>query len=447
MKKILPLLLATYCFLPGSFAQNNEYARPAALGISFFLNDFVTPQRIRSGSLSKVLNDKNFAKINEMAPGMAVSYFKGITNHLDFAGTLGGSFPSVTLENRPNVSGDNFLLEADASANFKMTTEKYWVQPYLSAGVGAGMYKSYFSAFVPLGVGLKLNLFEEASVFITSQYRIPVTAETNAYHLIHSIGIAGNIGKKKEVPLKVVAIPQTQPVDSDGDGVMDDKDKCPTVPGSAKYDGCPVPDTDKDGINDDEDKCPDVPGIVRYQGCPIPDTDKDGINDEEDKCKDVPGLARYQGCPIPDSDNDGVNDEEDKCPQLAGSPDNHGCPVIAEEVRKKVEFAARNIYFNTGSDKLLAKSNKGLNEVAKILRDNAGLKLAIDGYTDDKGKAEKNQALSEKRAKAVKQYLLSKGVDEARLASAGHGPDNPVADNKTAAGRAKNRRVELKLDY
>ena len=192
---------------------------------------------------------------------------------------------------------------------------------------------------------------------------------------------------------------------------------------------------------------PGCAGNCPLPGLPHTGYDKDGINDEEDKCKDVPGVARYSGCPIPDSDNDGINDEEDKCPNLAGVPENHGCPLISEEVKKKVAFAAKNIYFNTGSYKLLSKSYKGLNEVVKILNDNADLKMAIDGHTDNTGKAEKNQALSDNRSNAVKQYLVSKGIAESRLSSAGHGQDMPIANNKSAAGRAKNRRVELKLDY
>jgi OOP family OmpA-OmpF porin len=127
--------------------------------------------------------------------------------------------------------------------------------------------------------------------------------------------------------------------------------------------------------------------------------------------------------------------------------ENQGCPLIPEEVKKKVEFAAKNIYFNTGSYKLLARSFKGLNEVVKILKENPDLKLAIDGYTDNSGNAAKNQLLSDNRSGAVKQYLHSKGIEENRITSTGHGQDSPVADNKTAAGRAKNRRVELKLDY
>ena len=445
MKKILAILFALYLIVPECIAQEDGI-RPAAIGVSFILNDFTTADRIRSGSLSRVFANKQWTKLKEMAPGIAVSYFKGLRKHIDFAGTLAGSFVNYSLLDRPASSGEKFLLEADASLNLKMVSEKYWVQPYLIAGVGAQMYGgTYFGAFIPTGVGMKVNLFDDAHFFVNSQYRIPVTKETVNYHFFNQIGIAGRIGTKKEPELK--PLPPTPPADTDKDGIIDSLDKCPAVPGIAKYDGCPVPDTDKDGLNDEEDKCPDVAGLARYQGCPIPDTDKDGINDEEDKCPTEAGPASNQGCSFVDTDGDGVPDPDDKCPGVAGPKESQGCPEIKEEVVKKINYAAQNIYFATGKATLLSKSFKGLNEVAQVLKDDDGLKLAIDGHTDNTGADNLNQKLSENRAAAVKAYLVKKGIDESRLVSAGYGETQPVADNKTAAGRQKNRRVELKLNY
>ncbi len=413
MKKTISLLIAIYLLLPPVSAQETDLIRRPALGFSIDFNDYLTPARIRSGSITQVLRDKQWAKMGDYGIGIGLSYFKGLQKHIDLATTLAGTWSKI-----PNLSGgDNkFLLEGDASAQFKMMTEKYYVIPYLSAGVGASKYGGYYGAFVPLGIGFRFNLFPEADIFLNSQYRIPVVNGTNDYHFFYNFGVAGNIGRKKTAPVKTVEIPQIK--DTDGDGIPDDKDKCPTVAGVAKYDGCPIPDTDGDGINDELDKCPTVPGVARYQGCPVPDTDGDGINDEEDKCPTVPGVK-----------------------------ENQGCPVISEEVKKKIDFAAKNIYFASGSYKLLSKSFKGLNEVVQIMKDNADTKLAIDGYTDNTGKADKNQILSENRANAVKQYLVSKGIVDQRFNSAGHGQGNPVATNKTATGRAKNRRVELKLGY
>ena len=250
--------------------------------------------------------------------------------------------------------------------------------------------------------------------------------------------------KKKAKPVVVEPPVIVVPIkDRDGDGVPDDVDDCPDQAGPAALKGCP--DRDGDGIADKDDACPDVPGIAKYKGCPIPDTDKDGINDEEDKCPTVAGVARYQGCPVPDTDGDGVNDEEDKCPNEAGPASNFGCPVIKTEVIEKVNTAAKNIFFATGSAKLLAKSFPSLNNVVKVLADNPTYKVEIQGHTDITGTHEKNMLLSEQRAGSVRDYLLSKSVNSDRLSVKGFGPDKPIADNKTPAGRAKNRRVEMIL--
>jgi OmpA-OmpF porin, OOP family len=444
MKKILAVLLALSAFIPSGFAQDDEI-RPAALGISFFLIDVKTADRIRTTSLSKVLADKKWGKIQEMSPGLAVTYFKGVSKHIDFAGTIAGSFVRFQFPKHTAFNSEKFLLAVDASANLKLVSEKFWVQPYLTAGVGGHMYGgSYFGAFIPLGAGFKINFFDETHFFVTSQYRVPVTTETANYHFFHQLGIAGRIGEKKQPK---VIVPPRPPVDTDKDGIIDSLDKCPTVPGLAKYDGCPVPDTDKDGLNDEEDKCPTVFGLARYQGCPIPDADKDGINDEEDKCPTVAGLARYQGCPLVDTDKDGVPDEEDKCPDVPGTKENNGCPDIKPETVKRVDYAANNIYFATGKYVLLAKSFTGLKEVAQILKDNPQLKMSIDGHTDNVGTDASNQKLSENRAGAVKNYLIKQGIEESRLIVTGHGESEPIADNKTADGRQKNRRVEMKLSY
>jgi len=445
MKKLIALLLGVSALLPAVEAQN-DYLRASQIGISFFLNDYNTADRIRSSSLSSVLNNKQWSKLGEMKPGIALHFFRGIKNNIDFAGTVAFSIEKEALPNRPVFTQDALFIEADASAQFKMFSDKYWLQPYLSAGVGAQKYKSYYGAFVPVGVGLKINFFNEADLFFNSQYRVPVTPETSRYRFFNNVGVAGNVGKKRIQPVKTVPIPVV-PKDTDGDGIIDDNDKCPDVKGVEKYQGCPVPDTDKDGLNDDEDKCPTVAGLQKYQGCPVPDTDKDGINDEEDKCPSVSGVARYEGCPVPDTDKDGINDEEDKCPTVPGIAAQQGCPEIAQEVVEKVAYASRNIYFNTGSAKLLSKSFAPLNEVVKILQENPDLKLSIEGHTDNTGSADRNQQLSEERAAAVKAYFAGKGIAASRLSSAGYGQEKPVADNKTAAGRQQNRRVELKLGY
>jgi outer membrane protein OmpA-like peptidoglycan-associated protein len=225
--------------------------------------------------------------------------------------------------------------------------------------------------------------------------------------------------------------------DTDGDGFNDEVDKCPTVAGIEKYGGCPIPDTDKDGINDEQDKCPTVAGLAKYNGCPIPDTDGDGINDEEDKCPSVAGLAKYNGCPIPDTDGDGINDEEDRCPDIAGVAEMMGCPAI--------DYQAHEVLFQSGKSALLPSGKKELDNLVNFLNKNPNVKITLEGHTDITGTDKINDPLSVKRAESAKAYLVSKGIDESRMGTTGYGSKQPIADNKTKDGKAKNRRIELKV--
>jgi outer membrane protein OmpA-like peptidoglycan-associated protein len=257
--------------------------------------------------------------------------------------------------------------------------------------------------------------------------------------------------------------------DTDKDGIYDDVDKCPTVPGLKRYQGCPIPDTDGDGINDEEDSCKTVPGLARYHGCPIPDTDGDGVNDEEDSCKDVPGLAqfhgcpdtdgdgipdkddkcplvkgvaKYQGCPVPDRDHDGIPDDEDLCPDEPGPASTHGCPI--EKVVLHITADFKNILFDYGKATIRPGSDTILHRSAVVMNEQIpNSNFYVDGYTDSKGSVAINKRLSKARAQAVANALIAGGVDKSRIIVRGFGKDNPICDNKTEQGRQCNRRVEV----
>ena len=440
MKKIL-LAFIGLCLFVSSFGQG-EYKKRPSFGIHFILNDFKTAQSVRATGLANTIKSNKWHKTNSMTAGMALSYLQGMNNHLDFVGTLSGSY--LNYPNTKTISSDPLLLlEGAATLNLKLLSDKYILNPFITAGVGGSKFGGYYAAFMPFGIGAQVKVVDEVFIILNSQYRVPVT-ENASYHFYHSLGVAAPLFKKKEPAQVVVVIPVVEPPkDRDGDGVLDSLDRCPDVAGLVSLQGCP--DRDGDGIIDSEDKCPDVPGLARYQGCPIPDTDKDGINDEVDKCPTVPGVARYQGCPIPDTDGDGVNDEEDKCINEKGPASNFGCPIISEDIIKRVNVAAKNVFFATASDKLLKQSNKRLDDVVAILNENPTFKVQIDGHTDSQGKDEYNQDLSDRRAASVKAYLVSKGIAESRLGSTGYGETKPVADNTKAVGRAQNRRVEMTL--
>lgn len=204
-----------------------------------------------------------------------------------------------------------------------------------------------------------------------------------------------------------------------------------------------VKDRDHDGVTDDKDDCPDSAGVVALNGCP--DRDGDGIADKDDKCPDTVGVAKYQGCPIPDSDGDGVNDDEDKCPNSKGDSTNKGCPVIKKELMSKVSATGKKIYFASGKTYLLRQSFPKLNELARILKSDASLRLVVEGHSDNIGTDERNAMFSSGRANAVKDYLVGKGISPDRIDAIGYGASRPIADNNTFDGRCKNRRVEMHL--
>ena len=211
--------------------------------------------------------------------------------------------------------------------------------------------------------------------------------------------------------------------DQDGDGILDNVDQCPRVAedkdGFEDEDGCPDPDNDKDGIPDVSDKCPNEP------------EDKDGFEDDD-------------GCPDPDNDKDGILDAADKCPLEPGvAPD--GCPkkynlVVVTETKIEIK---QTVYFDTNRATIKPVSFALLNEVAQALSDNPKIEVEVGGHTDSQGNDAFNLRLSQQRADSVRLYLMKRGIGSNRVVAKGYGENVAIADNRTAGGRAQNRRVEF----
>jgi OOP family OmpA-OmpF porin len=214
--------------------------------------------------------------------------------------------------------------------------------------------------------------------------------------------------------------------------------------------GCPLSrDSDGDGVTDDKDRCPGTPRgeTVDASGCPLSrDSDGDGVTDDKDRC---PGTPRGEtvdasGCPLPrDSDGDGVTDDKDKCPgtRRGEAVDANGCPRLFEGTQTTLVLEGVN--FATGKAEITPESREVLDRVAASLVANPEIKVDVAGHTDNTGSRAMNVKLSQARADAVRDYLVSKGVSADRLSTKGYGPDRPIASNDTAEGRAKNRRTEL----
>jgi outer membrane protein OmpA-like peptidoglycan-associated protein len=242
------------------------------------------------------------------------------------------------------------------------------------------------------------------------------------------------------------------PVDTDADGVADYLDRCPNTPTNARpvdATGCPV-DSDHDGVADYLDRCPNTPANARpldATGCPV-DSDHDGVADYLDRCPNTAPNTQVDanGCPIQrDSDNDGVTDDRDRCPNTPANTrvDEFGCPYH-ELPAAGATLVIRNITFRNNTAALLPTSNAELDKIATAVLSVPNSRWEVGGYTDNRGIPAANQRLSTQRANSVMQYLIGKGVPQAALTAVGYGAQHPVAPNTTAAGRANNRRVEMK---
>jgi type IX secretion system PorP/SprF family membrane protein len=228
--------------------------------------------------------------------------------------------------------------------------------------------------------------------------------------------------------------------DSDGDGVGDADDACPDQFGRLK--GCP--DGDNDGIADKDDLCPDEFGLEKFGGCP--DSDGDGVPDKLDKCPDLAGNVAFEGCP--DTDGDGVPDHLDSCPKTPATADSKdGCPVLTEEQKQVIQEAFGNLEFETGKAKIKESSFAFLMKLAMLLNANPTWKVDLAGHTDNVGEDASNMELSKSRVQAVVQFLVSLEVPEDRMIVAHYGESMPIDSNDTEAGRARNRRVEMKFVF
>jgi OOP family OmpA-OmpF porin len=349
-------------------SQPVSFTKTPALGINMAFFDFDGAHKLSSFGRS-------------MKPGLSLHFQNNLSSRFDYSIMLAGSFLEFPGNKNVNVSADKkqLLLENDLTLRARLLRSPALFNPYAQAGAGWSQYNNRYGLYVPVGLGVQVNVSQELFLLVNSQYRFAVTASQKP-HFFHSIGIAGAISRKKITR----AIPAPIPV--------------PVV----KQDF--TADTDGDGITDNLDSCPQTAGVIRYHGCPAP-------VDSSDRLK-------------------------------AG-----GSRSSLEALKTIVDRAARQIFFETGSSRLLPRSFSSLDTVAHILKEDQALQIAIEGHTDDIGTAQDNQLLSENRAKAVLEYLIKAGVEASRLQAAGYGQQRPIASNTIPEGRAINRRVVLQIHY
>lgn len=196
MKKTM-LALLTICSSAMLFAQDNDNKKKPTIAVAFTLTDFRTATLVRSSALSTVMKNGDWSKISQMNSGLSVSYLDGLSNNVDFVGSLNYTYTDYPYKTRPRRGTETSLLEADAGLNIKLLNDNHTFVPYLHAGVGVSWSDVYWGAYVPVGGGFQLNLGKNNTFLFTNmQYRLGISDNTS-YHFFYSLGMGAPIGKKK----------------------------------------------------------------------------------------------------------------------------------------------------------------------------------------------------------------------------------------------------------
>ena len=348
-------------------------------------------------------------------------------------------------------------IDATIKYSFMQMLKSKWLEPSAHVGGGYSFFGDASAGTINGGLGLTLWLAEGVGFQFQSTYKHSFDDSRVGNfdvpsHIQHTAGLTFKFGGKdtdgdgiydrEDVCPEVAGLPEFKGCpDTDKDGIQDSADSCPEIAGLAEFNGCP--DTDGDGIIDSEDACVDVKGTKIMKGCP--DADGDGVADKDDNCPSVKGDKANGGCPWPDTDGDKVLDKDDKCPTVAGTIANNGCPEVSDDTMKKLNDYGKTILFNSGKSSFQKQTIHVLQAITAILKEYPTAKFSLEGHTDNTGSDALNQKLSEERAAAVKNFLVENGIYASRLSSKGFGESAPVDSNKTAKGKANNRRVEVKL--
>jgi outer membrane protein OmpA-like peptidoglycan-associated protein len=452
MKNYFKLFIASAILFSASLAHAQDETNPWAFSIGANAIDLYPvgeEDQGLGGYFDEFFNTKHY-NINAAPSRVEVGYYVGD----GIVATLAGSVNSIDRVGDLRID-DMYYVSVDGGLRYNLR-EIYngsdVFNPYLGIG---GSYQ--FIDDISFGtfngtVGFDIKVVDNVFINIQTTYK-HAFEDANPKHFQHVAGVKFTWGAVDTdgdgIPDNKDDCPETPGLvqfngcpDSDGDGIKDSEDACPFVAGSIETKGCP--DTDGDTVLDKDDACPETPGLVSLKGCP--DTDDDGIADKDDECPTEAGLAKFNGCP--DTDSDGIADKDDKCPTEAGIAELQGCPrppVPTVKEQEQLNAYARTILFETGKATIKTQSAQTLQDMIVILNKYPEAKFSIDGHTDSVGSDSNNQILSNNRANSVMDYLVEGGIAKARLSTEGFGESKPIADNKTAAGKQQNRRVEINL--
>jgi outer membrane protein OmpA-like peptidoglycan-associated protein len=367
-----------------------QQTKNGQLYFNLSMSDYNVAKSVKDSSLGKTLSQKEWLQPAGKSLGAGIGYWKTLTRHIDFSATFNGTFanlPKGFIKN-DSVGQACFATQLDALLHLKMLKNNSPVNPFLTAGAGAGYFYKKACFYAPAGVGIQFDFSEGSSLVLQTQWRLKMGGGLMSDYVMYSLGFIQKAHKEKEQKQPKENVTVTLPVktiyaDSDGDGVPDDKDNCPYAKGN--------------------------------------------IN----------------GCP--DSDGDGITDKEDKCPLTAGSKSNNGCPLY-ETVKAEPpapDSTTFIVYFEPGKAILRSDAYNTLSSIVALLKSNRQLQVAFKGHTDNVGNEKANYKLSLDRASVCAAYAESFLIDKKRIAVEAFGKQQPVADLTDPLLQWKNRRVEV----
>lgn len=464
--KHLNKLFAGALILAGFAANAQNSTNPWA--VSFGVNAIDTKISMKGNDHLRFEKLNNVKENFNIVPSVSyLSVAKNVGDNFSFG--LTGSFNKITkwATHIPETKNDYVVtnpgdldfygVDAAITYSFKSLLKSKWFDPTLNLGGGYTFFGDASAGTVNAGWGLNFWFAKNVALTLgsTLKYSFDDTRLANVdvpTHIFHQAGLKFQFGAKDRDDDGIIDAEDSCPdvkglaafqgcPDSDSDGIQDSADACPEEAGSPEMNGCP--DQDGDTVADKDDACVDVAGLPVLKGCP--DADGDGIADQNDKCPTVKGEKANGGCPWPDTDGDKVLDKDDKCPTLAGTVANNGCPEVSEDTMKKLNDYAKTILFDSAKSSFQKQTYPVLQAIVAILKEYPSAKFALEGHTDSDGKDQSNLLLSQSRAAAVRTFLIDNGIAADRLTSEGFGETKPVATNATKAGKAQNRRVEVKL--
>ena len=495
------LLLLTFFILQNSFAQKAEkQIKPFTLGVQVFYNDFKTPQLIKTSSLSTVLNTGTWANPKNMEGGFGITTMKGIKPKIDLVAALNLSWVNYQLPNSFTLFGSTHtMLDFNVGGHLKLFTDKRSINPFIITKLGYEKYKTYSGFNAQPGVGIQISFLNEFFLIPTFQYKLPFGTNTSAQFL-YGINISAPLKKSKKAPLvkKNVEKDITITVNDEATGlplpnatVFITKAYGTKQEAVTNEEGIIIFSKIKSGdytitatlnnisastanVTEQDFSNKNVPltytllhndprftlvGNVVDKSAnnnPVGGTTVSATNIQTNAANTSVSNATLGEFSIQLESNSDFTVVGKKANYISNietvsTKGLNRSATLYVKLKLGIENAEgksiilNNISFATGSATLNTTTSTDLNKLAQFLKDNDAAKLEIQGHTDDVGNLQSNITLSEQRANAVVNYLVANGIDKNRLTAKGYGPANPIASNKTASGKAKNRRVEMKL--